>query len=95
MAVSWQVDGLGGSLKDFDDPNVPSLLSIPLLGYAQYNKGIYEATRQRILSSANQWHFKGSALQGLGSPHTPRTYVWPLAMTVQVGHTSHTRLTAH
>jgi meiotically up-regulated gene 157 (Mug157) protein len=27
------VDGRGNVLKDVDDPNVPSLLSIPLLGY--------------------------------------------------------------
>lgn len=37
---------------DYDDANVPSLLSIPLLGYP-YDKEIYEATRRRILSSKN------------------------------------------
>jgi uncharacterized protein len=31
---AMQVDGLGKALVDFDDPNVPSLLSIPLLGYS-------------------------------------------------------------
>lgn len=37
---------------DYDDANVPSLLSIPLLGYP-YDKEIYNATRSRILSSKN------------------------------------------
>lgn len=37
---------------DYDDANVPSLLSIPLLGY-NYNPGIYAATRACILSSKN------------------------------------------
>ena len=34
---AYEVDGLGHSLADFDDPNLPSLLAIPLLGYEQYN----------------------------------------------------------
>lgn len=75
---------MGNSLHTFDDPNVPSLLSIPLLGYAHYNQSIYEATRARILSRANSWYFEGNALRGLGSPHTPSGHVWPLAMAVQV-----------
>lgn len=37
---------------DYDDANVPSLLSIPLLGYP-YEEEVYQATRQRILSSKN------------------------------------------
>jgi hypothetical protein len=27
------VDGLGNALTDFDDPNLPSLLAMPLLGF--------------------------------------------------------------
>lgn len=83
-SVWRQVDGMGNSLLNFDDPNVPSLLSIPLLGYAHYVPEIYAATRARILSRANDWYFEGSALRGLGSPHTPHSHVWPLAMSVQV-----------
>lgn len=37
---------------DFDDANVPSLLSIPLLGF-RYDPSIYRNTRARILSSKN------------------------------------------
>ncbi len=79
-----QVDGMGNSLLNFDDPNVPSLLSIPLLGYVHYDPEIYAATRARILSPANAWYFEGSTFRGLGSPHTPHSHVWPLAMSVQV-----------
>lgn len=31
---AYEVDGLGGQLAPFDDANLPSLLSIPLLGHA-------------------------------------------------------------
>jgi hypothetical protein len=35
---AYEVDGLGGALKDFDDPNVPLLLSMPLLCYSHYDR---------------------------------------------------------
>ena len=37
---AYEVDGLGKALFDFDDPNLPSLLAIPLLGYDQYDKQV-------------------------------------------------------
>lgn len=81
-AYAYEVDGMGGVLADFDDPNVPSLLSIPLLGYRHYDPEVYANTRRRILSPQNKWYFQGPVLTGLGSPHTPRGYVWPLAVMV-------------
>lgn len=68
---------------DYDDANVPSLLSIPLLGYAHYDPAVYAATRQRILSSKNPFFFEGVHFSGIGSPHTPSGMVWPLALSVQ------------
>lgn len=56
---------------DFDDANVPSLLSIPLLGYRHFDAAIYEATRARLLSPKNPWYFESEKLRGVGSPHTP------------------------
>jgi len=79
---AYEVDGMGNSLSDFDDPNVPSLLSIPLLGYPHFDPEVYAETRSRILSNKNEWYFEGSVVSGLGSPHTPRGYVWPLAIMV-------------
>lgn len=80
---AYEVDGLGNKLVDYDDANVPSLLSIPLLGYAHYDPAVYAATRQRILSSKNPFFFEGVHFSGIGSPHTPSGMVWPLALSVQ------------
>lgn len=52
---AYEVDGLGGVLASFDDPNIPSLLSIPVLGYSHYDPQIYQDTRATILSSANRY----------------------------------------
>ncbi len=52
------MDGLGNALTDYEDPNVPSLLSIPLLGYP-YNRTIYANTRARILSHENKFFYEG------------------------------------
>lgn len=79
---AYEVDGLGGQLVDYDDANVPSLLSIPLLGYA-YDPAIYQATRQRILSPKNPMFFKGSLYSGIGSQHTAAGMAWPLAVAVR------------
>ena len=81
-SYAYEVDGQGGVLSDFDDPNVPSLLSIPLLGYPHFDPAIYANTRARILSDKNKWFFTGPVLSGLGSPHTPPGHVWPLAIMV-------------
>jgi meiotically up-regulated gene 157 (Mug157) protein len=81
---AYEVDGLGRALKDFDDPNVPSLLSIPLLGYRHYDERVYQTTRARLLSDANPYYFKSDKVAGCGSPHTPHGFIWPLGLMVQV-----------
>ena len=80
---AYEVDGLGGTLADFDDPNLPSLLAMPLLGYDLYDKDIYRITRAQILSPKNPYFYQGAELKGLGSPHTQRGFVWPLATAVE------------
>jgi uncharacterized protein len=57
---AYEVDGLGGRLLDFDDPNLPSLLSAPLLGYAHHDHRVYLATRARILSANNSFYIEGA-----------------------------------
>jgi hypothetical protein len=146
---AYEVDGLGNSLADFDDPNTPSLLAMPLLGWDGWDPKarasraadgpagrlvpggtrldganalsnacivssrhaatqglsappppntlaccpapacipvwppqVYEVTRARLFSGRNPYFFHGSKLSGLGSPHTPHNYVWPLALAV-------------
>ena len=36
-----------------------------------------------ILSDQNPHYFKGKALRGIGSPHTPTNYVWDIAIAMQ------------
>jgi len=81
---AYEVDGLGNSLL-MDDANVPSLLSIPYLGYTHYNATIYENTRQFIFSPDNPTYQKGNnkltgMIEGYGSPHMSkaiRNNIWP------------------
>jgi meiotically up-regulated gene 157 (Mug157) protein len=80
---AYEVDGLGNALSEFDDANIPSLLSIPLLGWGGYNKEVYDNTRKYLLSRSNKSYYEGSAFKGIGSPHTPLGYVWPMAMVIQ------------
>lgn len=79
---AYEIDGLGNSLFA-DDANVPSLLSLPMLGWCAASDPIYQATRSRILSQANPYFYAGTAASGVGSPHTPPNHVWPIALAVQ------------
>jgi meiotically up-regulated gene 157 (Mug157) protein len=76
---AYEVDGLGGVLE-MDDANVPSLLALPRLGYRPTDDPLYEATRVFILSARNPYYYSGTAASGIGSPHTPRHHVWPIAL---------------
>jgi meiotically up-regulated gene 157 (Mug157) protein len=89
LIYAYEVDGLGNALL-MDDANVPSLLSIPYLGYA-YDEEIYANTRAFILSHQNPTFQKGTNaltgdLEGYGSPHMAlriRDNIWPMAMAMQ------------
>ena len=63
-----------------DDANVPSLLSLPRLGYCRTDDPLYVATRAFVLSPRNPYYYRGTAAAGIGSPHTPRRHVWPIAL---------------
>jgi meiotically up-regulated gene 157 (Mug157) protein len=79
---AYECDGLGHA-NLMDDANVPSLLSIPYFGYLPATDRVYENTRRFILSDRNPYYFRGRYGQGIGSPHTPSGYVWPLALVMQ------------
>ena len=49
---AYEVDGLG-NYNLMDDANLPSLLAIPYLGYADLNDEKYINTRNFILSTEN------------------------------------------
>lgn len=80
---AYEVDGYGNALF-MDDGNVPSLLSLPYLGYVNTSDPIYQSTRQLVLSSQfNPYYFSGIRLRGVGSPHTPTGNVWPMSLIIQ------------
>jgi len=79
---AYEVDGRGNH-NIMDDANVPSLLSAPYLGYMDQSDDIYQATRKTILSLENPFYFEGTHAKGIGSPHTPDRYVWPIALAMQ------------
>lgn len=81
---AYEVDGLGNVFSGYDDANVPSLLSIPLLGWSGYDREVYRNTRKLLLSpQTNRYYFDGGAFRGIGSSHTPLDYVWPMAMAIE------------
>ncbi len=77
---AYEVDGLGNALL-MDDANMPSLLSLPLTGGISADDPLYQRTRAFALSDDNPTWVRG-AVDGMGSPHTPPGYIWPLAMAV-------------
>jgi meiotically up-regulated gene 157 (Mug157) protein len=79
---AYEVDGLGNSLC-IDDANIPSLLSLPLLGCISADDARYRSTREFILSIKNPYYFSGIKAAGIGSQHTPSGFVWPIAVAVQ------------
>jgi meiotically up-regulated gene 157 (Mug157) protein len=66
-----------------DDANVPSLLAMPYLGYCGNEDETYKATRRFVLSTQNPYFYQGQAASGIGSPHTPKDYIWPIALCMQ------------
>jgi meiotically up-regulated gene 157 (Mug157) protein len=80
--LAYEVDARGNHLF-LDDANVPSLLGLPYLGCLASDDPLYRATRRAVLSTANPYYYEGSQLSGVGSPHTPPRYVWPIAKAME------------
>lgn len=78
---AYEVDGLG-NYKIMDDANIPSLLSIPYLGY-EYDTEIYQNTMEVIFSKENPYYYKGKEIYGIGSSHTWENYIWHLSMAME------------
>ncbi|MGA5159033.1 glycoside hydrolase family 125 protein [Streptomyces pseudogriseolus] len=82
LIYAYEVDGRGNALL-MDDANMPGLLSLPLVANIPATDPVYLATRAFALSPANPtWH-RGTAAEGIGSPHTPDEHIWPIAIAVQ------------
>ncbi|MFC6315408.1 glycoside hydrolase family 125 protein [Lapidilactobacillus achengensis] len=79
---AYEVDGLGNAVI-MDDGNIPNLMSAPYLGYLADDDPTYLATRKTLLSPENPYYYAGKFGAGLGSPHTPPHYIWPIALSIQ------------
>ncbi|MEF9960835.1 MAG: glycoside hydrolase family 125 protein [Niameybacter sp.] len=79
---AYEVDGYG-NYNIMDDANVPSLLSIPYIGYLPEEDETYQNTRRMILSEMNPYYYKGKVAKGIGSPHTPINYIWHISLAMQ------------
>lgn len=78
----YETDGMG-NYTFMDDANVPSLLSIPYLGYCSADDEICQNTRKWVLSKKNPFYYEGTVAKGVGSPHTPPEYIWHIALSMQ------------
>lgn len=80
--LAYEVDGLGNQLF-MDDANVPSLLSLAYLEYFDKENPLYLRTRRAVLSEENPLYFEGKFAKGIGSDHTPKDYIWHIALSMQ------------
>lgn len=79
---AYESDGSGQALV-LDDANVPSLLSLPYLGFCAPDDALYRATRAWLLGPRNPNWVSGRAASGIGSTHGRRNWVWPLAIAME------------
>lgn len=79
---AYEVDGLGNVLL-MDDANLPNLISATYFGFTTDEDEIYQNTRRFVLSDDNQFFYRGAYAAGLGSPHTPTGWIWPLGIVTR------------
>ena len=77
-----ETDG-DGHYSMIDDANIPSLLSIPYIGYSEIDDEIYQNTRKFLLSKENPFYFEGEYAKGIGSRHTPNGFIWHMSLIMQ------------
>jgi meiotically up-regulated gene 157 (Mug157) protein len=82
--MAFEVDGFGSKYFT-DDANIPSLLSLPYLGYMEKDDPLYLRTREFLLSENNPHNYKSTVtgFNGIGGPHVGWGHIWPMAITIQ------------
>ena len=80
--LPYEIDGFENAIY-MDDPNVPSLLSLPFLGWTQASQPAYQSTRKWLFSSHHEYFFQTDEREGFASEHTPVGYVWPLSIAMR------------
>lgn len=89
---AYEVDGYGGSVF-MDDANVPSLLSLPDLGFLEKDDPIYINTRKMILTNkGNPYFLKGKYFEGIGGPHVGIQNAWPMSLLMEIRTTDDDRV---
>ncbi|KAG9254644.1 uncharacterized protein F5Z01DRAFT_686504 [Emericellopsis atlantica] len=73
---AFEIDGFG-SFNLMDDANLPSLLSIPHLGYLPVDDPVYQNTRAFVLSNMNPYY-------AYGGPHLGPGNGWPMGVITQI-----------
>jgi uncharacterized protein len=76
---AYETDGFG-RYNLMDDANIPNLTTLPYIDWCSAFDPTYLETRAFTLSMDDPFYFSGRYAQGLGSPHTPYDYVWPLGI---------------
>ncbi|KAL5530604.1 hypothetical protein ACEPAF_6862 [Sanghuangporus sanghuang] len=76
---AYETNGLG-SRYVMDDANVPSLLSLPYLGFLDKADPTYIATRNVLLSRRNPYFARGANFSGIGGPHADAWNPWPMSL---------------
>jgi meiotically up-regulated gene 157 (Mug157) protein len=79
---AYECDGFGNVLF-MDDAGLPSLISIPYLGYGTIEDELYRNTRRFVLSEDNPYFYAGEAAEGTGSPHLIAygDFIWPMGIS--------------
>ncbi|KAF4125612.1 uncharacterized protein GMORB2_0856 [Geosmithia morbida] len=80
---AFEVDGFG-SFNLMDDANIPSLLSIPHLGYKPVTDPVYRNTRAFVLSKSNPYYAYGPIINATGGPHLGPGKGWPMGVVMQI-----------
>ncbi|KAJ4472289.1 Six-hairpin glycosidase-like protein [Lentinula aciculospora] len=75
---AYETNGYGGQYV-MDDANVPSLLSLPYLGFLEKDNPSYVATRNLLLSRKNPYFAAGQNFSGIGGPHIDAWNPWPMS----------------
>ncbi len=82
--LAFEIDGFGSTYLA-DDANVPSLLSLPYLeALDPADRDLYRRTRRFLLTEdAHPFFARGSAAEGISSPHVARDMIWPMGIIVR------------
>ncbi|KAI0650006.1 Six-hairpin glycosidase-like protein [Trametes meyenii] len=75
---AYETNGFGGRYV-MDDANVPSLLSLPYLGFLDKSHPAYVKTRKVLLSRNNPYYAAGKNFSGIGGPHVDAWHPWPMS----------------